>query len=50
LKAVLKKLGILDEAMEVDRFKLQKLVKEKKLSLEQLGDTVEKNTSRTLRA
>jgi len=50
LKKVLQELWVLNEVMEVDRFKLQKLVKEKKLSLEQLGDTVEKNTSRTLRA
>jgi len=49
LKKVLQELWVLDEAMEVDRFKLQKLVKENKLSLEQLGDTVQKNSSRTLR-
>ena len=49
LKHALKELGILDEAMEIDRFKLQKLVKEHKLSLEQLGETVQKNNSRTLR-
>jgi hypothetical protein len=35
--------------MEIDRFKLQKLIKEQKLSLDQLGDTVQKNSSRTLR-
>jgi hypothetical protein len=45
----LQELWILDDAMEVDRFKLQKLVKEHKLSLDQLGDTVQKNSSRTLR-
>jgi hypothetical protein len=39
----------LDEAMEIDRFKLQKLIKEHTLSLEQLGDTVQKNNNRTLR-
>ncbi len=50
LKKVLQELGILNEVMEVDRFKLQKLVKDKKLSLEQLGVTVQKNSSRTLRA
>ncbi len=50
LKIVLQKLWVLDEAMEVDRFKLQKLVKEHKLSLDQLGDTVQKHSSRTLRA
>jgi hypothetical protein len=45
----LQELWILNEAMEIDRFKLQKLVKEKKLSLDQLGDTVKKNSSRILR-
>jgi len=40
----------LNEAMELDRFKLQKLVKENKISLEQLGDAAVKNISRTLRA
>ncbi|HMS90984.1 MAG TPA: hypothetical protein PKC87_02095, partial [Candidatus Absconditabacterales bacterium] len=49
LKNVLNELGVLNDAMEIDRFKLQKLVKENTLSLEQLGDTVQKNTSRTLR-
>ncbi|MEI8009036.1 MAG: hypothetical protein WCI00_06780 [bacterium] len=39
----------MDEAMEIDRFKVQKLVKEHKLSLDQLGDTIQKNPSRTLR-
>lgn len=50
LKKVLQELGIVNEAMEIDRFKLQKLVKEHKVSLEQLGETVQKNSSRTLRA
>ena len=50
LKIVLQKLWVLDKAMEVDRFTLQKLVKEHTLSLEQLGDTVQKHSSRTLRA
>ncbi|MFA6256108.1 MAG: hypothetical protein WC606_02890 [Candidatus Absconditabacterales bacterium] len=49
VKNILQELGILNEAMEIDRFKLQKLVKEKKLSLDQLGDTVKKNSSRILR-
>ena len=49
LKKVLQELWVLDDAMEIDRFKLQKLVKENKLSLDQLGDTVQKNNSRTLR-
>lgn len=35
--------------MEVDKFKLQKLVKEQKLSIDQLGDAAIKNISRTLR-
>lgn len=50
VKQILQELGVLNEAMEVDRFKLQKLVKENKLSLEQLGDAAVKNVSRTLRA
>ena len=49
LKEILQKLWILNDAMEIDRFKLQKLVKEHKLSLEQLWETVQKNSSRTLR-
>jgi len=49
LKNILNELGVLNEAMEIDRFKLQKLIKEYALSLEQLGDTVQKNSSRTLR-
>jgi hypothetical protein len=49
LKKVLLEIWVLDEAMEVDRFKLQKLIKEHTLSLEQLGDTVQKNSNRTLR-
>ncbi|MEI6774216.1 MAG: hypothetical protein WCL18_05505 [bacterium] len=39
----------MDAVMEIDRFKLQKLIKEHTLSLEQLGETVQKNDSRTLR-
>jgi hypothetical protein len=50
IKKILGELWLLNEAMEVDRFKVQKLVKEKKLSLEQLGDAAVKTTSRTLRA
>ena len=49
LKKVLQELWILNEVMEIDRCKLQKLVKEHKLSLQQLGETVQKNNSRTLR-
>jgi len=50
LRKVLQELWVLNDVMEVDRFKLQKLVKERKLSLEQLGDAAVKTTSRTLRA
>ena len=50
VKEILGELGLLNEAMEVDRFKLQKLVKEQKVSLEQLGDAAVKNVSRTLRS
>lgn len=49
LKKVLQELWVLDAVMEIDRFKLQKLIKEHTLSLEQLGETVQKNDSRTLR-
>jgi len=49
VKEILGELGLLNEAMEIDRFKVQKLVKENKLSLEQLGDAAVKTTSRTLR-
>jgi len=49
VKNILGELGVLNEAMELDRFKLQKLVKEHKLSLEQLGDAAVKKISRTLR-
>jgi len=49
VKNILNELGLLNEAMELDRFKLQKLVKENKISLEQLGDAAVKNISRTLR-
>jgi hypothetical protein len=49
LKKVLQEAWVLDDAMEIDRFKLQKIIKEQKLSLDQLGDTVQKNNNRTLR-
>ncbi len=49
VKQILDELGVLNEAMEVDRFKLQKLVKEQKISLEQLGDAAVKKASWTLR-
>ena len=49
VKNILEKLWLLNDAMEIDRFKFQKLIKEKKLSLDQLGEAVQKNNSRTLR-
>lgn len=49
VKNILGALWLLNEAMELDRFKLQKLVKEHKISFEQLGDAAVKNVSRTLR-
>jgi hypothetical protein len=50
VKIILGELWLLNEAMEVDRFKVQKLVKEQKVSLEQLGDAAVKSVSRTLRS
>lgn len=49
VKNILGELGLLNEAMELDRFKVQKLVKENKLSLDKLGDAAVRTTSRTLR-
>lgn len=49
VKNILEKLWLLNDAMEIDRFKFQKLIKEQKLSLDQLGDAVQKNKSWTLR-
>ena len=49
VKKILGELWLLNEAMELDRFKVQKLVKENRLSLNQLGDAAVKATSRTLR-
>jgi len=49
VKDILGELGLLNDAMELDRFKVQKLVKENKVSIEQLGDAAAKTTSRTLR-
>jgi len=37
LKSKLQELGILDQTMEIDRFKLQKLVKDGKLDLDKLN-------------
>lgn len=50
VKEILGGLGLLNDAMEIDRFKVQKLVKEQKLSLEQLGDAAVKSVSWTLRS
>ncbi len=49
VKEILGELWLLNEAMELDRFKLQKLVKEHTLSLDQLGEAAVKSVSRTLR-
>ncbi|MDD3262258.1 MAG: PD-(D/E)XK nuclease family protein [Candidatus Absconditabacteria bacterium] len=45
----LQELGILNEALDIDRFKVQKLVKEGKLDTTKLDGSVEKKPSRTLR-
>jgi hypothetical protein len=49
LREILGKLGLLDEALEIDRFKVQKFVKEWKLPIEKSEGTLEKNISWTLR-
>ena len=49
LREVLWKLWLLDEAMEIDRFKVQKFVKEGKLPIEKAEWSIEKNESRSLR-
>ena len=49
LQSILAELGVLDEAMDIDRFKVQKLVKEGKISLDQTDGSLEKNVSWTLR-
>lgn len=49
LKEILNKLGLLNEAMEVDRFKLMKLIKDWKLSESQISAAAEKNESISLR-
>ncbi len=45
----LTELGMLDQTMDIDRFKVQKLVKEGKLDPSKLDWSVEKSASRTLR-
>lgn len=49
LREVLDKLGLLNEAMEIDRFKVQKFVKEGKLPIEKVEWSIEKSDSRSLR-
>lgn len=45
----LQELEILDQTMDIDRFKVQKLVKDGKLDISKLEGSVEKKPSRTLR-
>jgi hypothetical protein len=49
LREVLWTLGLLDEAMEIDRFAVQRFVKEGKLPIEKADWSIEKNESRSLR-
>lgn len=49
LREVLWKLWLLDEAMEIDRFAVQRFVKEGKLPIEKTEWSIEKNESRSLR-
>jgi hypothetical protein len=49
LREILEKLGLLNEAMEIDRFKVQKFVKEGKLSPATTEGAIEENKSRVLR-
>ena len=49
LKEILAKLGLLDDAMEIDRFKVQKFVKEGKIDVANTNGAIEKNSSRALR-
>lgn len=49
LKEILNKLWLLDEAMEIDRFKLMKLVKDWKVNESQISDAAEKNVSISFR-
>lgn len=45
----LTELGMLDQTMDIDRFKVQKLVKDGNLDISKLDGSVEKSASRTLR-
>ncbi len=49
LHAILGKLWLLDEALEIDRFKIQKRVKEGKLPIEKTEGSIEKNNFWILR-
>jgi hypothetical protein len=49
LKEILAKLGLLNEAMEIDRFKLMKLIKDWKLDESKLEWWAEKNISISFR-
>ncbi len=49
LFAKLQELGIVNDVLEIDRFKLQKLVKDGKIDPNKLGSTIEKKSSWTLR-
>jgi RecB family exonuclease len=50
LKAILDQLGVLDQAMELDRFKLMKLVKQGRIDENKLGWSAEKKISWSLRS
>lgn len=50
LKVILGKMWLLDEAMEIDRFKLAKLIKEWKIDVSKLEGGAEKNVSLVFRA
>jgi hypothetical protein len=45
----LQELGILNETLDIDRFKLQKLIKDGKIDISKLNWSAEKNASWTLR-
>lgn len=49
IRKTLQDLGVLDEALEVDRFKLQKLVKEGNIDFEKIKEFAERNTSLVFR-
>lgn len=50
LREILDKLGLLDDVMEIDRFKLMKLIKDWKIDLSKLEGWAEKNVSLSFRA